>query len=388
MAIDIDKEYRIRGDRSAKASKSSFAHKVKQSIGNNSKSSSKKGGAAGSTGAKGNSREVMVKITGSGKTARGIKNSINYISRESELKLQDDQGEFYEGVEAIPDTYGYMTDPEDRERLDEEKNINITHNMVFSAPSIAGVPHEVMQETVREVLKEKYPNNRFLTAFHNDTDNPHVHALLRIPDTSGKRINIRKQDLRDLRTGFAQKLQAKGYNVKATHKRDFALKRDLEKEPNRTRNLYEVVNYGRTHFNHDPKNKRQHFIELRTISGGKSVTIWGTNLPDEILREKVLPGSVIKMKKEGETLVKVPVFDKNKNISGYKETKRNNWKIENQGVVGVDREITFNKVEIKSDPTKIAKQLTKKMSFEEQKSLLLKPSEERKTGFRFGIFKF
>ena len=385
MAIDIDKEYRIRGDRSAKASKSSFAHKVKQSIARTKKSAVSK---AGSSAVKGTSREVMVKITGSGKTARGIKNSINYISRESDLKLQDDQGEFYDGNDSITDTYDYMTDPEDRERLDEDKNINITHNMVFSAPSLAGVPAEVMQETVREVLKEKFPNNRFLTAFHNDTDNPHVHALLRIPDATGKRINIRKQDLRDLRTGIAHKLQGKGYNVKATHKRDFALKHDLSKEPNRTRNLYEVVNFGRTHFNHDPKNKRQHFIELKTISGGKTVTIWGTNLPQEILREKVLTGSVIKMKKEGETLVKVPVYDKDKNISGYKETKRNNWKIENQGTIGIDRNVVFNKVEIKSDAGKVLEQLANKRSFDEGKSLLLKPKETRKEGVRFGLFKF
>ena len=160
MAIDIDKEYRIRGDRSAKASKSSFAHKVKQSIARTKKSAVSK---AGSSVVKGTSREVMVKITGSGKTARGIKNSINYISRESDLKLQDDQGEFYDGNDSITDTYDYMTDPEDRERLDEDKNINITHNMVlcsvFSGGSSRSYAGNCERGIEREISQQSFSNS-------------------------------------------------------------------------------------------------------------------------------------------------------------------------------------------------------------------------------------
>lgn len=43
----------------------------------------------------GNSREVLVRITGSGRTPRGVKNEINYISREGELTLRDSEGKEY-----------------------------------------------------------------------------------------------------------------------------------------------------------------------------------------------------------------------------------------------------------------------------------------------------
>ncbi|OKP21781.1 MobP1 family relaxase [Serratia fonticola] len=380
MGVSIDKEYKIKKARSERAAKNPLAHKARN------------GGAAyhktvkQRITSKGASREVMVKITGNAKTAKGIKNSINYISRESELKLRDDEGREYEGGSDITDANDYMISPEDRLRIDDDKNPNISHNMMFNTNAVVGVSQEDMLDAVQNVIKEKYPDNRFIMAYHNDTDNPHVHVVMRIPDNSGVRINIRKADLRDLRSGFAQKLQDKGYNVKATHKHDFALKHNLKSEPDRTRDLYEVVDFGRTHFKNDPKNKRQNFIQLKTIKGGKEVTIWGTNLPGELLREKVNKGSVIKIKKEGETTVKVPLFDKQGEVKGYKETKRNNWIIENKGVMGIDRHVNFNKVEVLSDPQRAIKQGMSIRQFQDAKMSIMKQNQE-KVGVRVGFFK-
>lgn len=380
MGVSIDKEYKIKKARSERAAKNPLAHKARN------------GGDAYQKGvkqriaSKGASREVMVKITGNAKTAKGIKNSINYISRDADLKLRDDEGREYEGGKDMSDAYDYMISPEDRLRIDDDKNPNISHNMMFNTNAVVGVSQEDMLDSVQSVIKEKYPDNRFIMAYHKDTDNPHVHVVLRIPDNSGVRINIRKADLRDLRSGFAHKLQEKGYNVKATHKHDFSLKHKLKSEPDRTRNLYEVVDFGRTHFKNDPKNKRQNYIQLKTIKGGKEVTIWGTNLPGELLREKVNKGSVIKIKKEGETTVKVPLFDKQGEVKGYKETKRNNWVIENKGVMGIDRSVNFNKVEVLSDPQRAIKQGMSIKQFQEAKMNLVK-QEQQKVGVRVGFFK-
>ena len=44
---------------------------------------------------KGASREVMVKITGSANQCRGVKNEINYIAREGEIRLKDSNGVEY-----------------------------------------------------------------------------------------------------------------------------------------------------------------------------------------------------------------------------------------------------------------------------------------------------
>ncbi|MDW3538470.1 relaxase/mobilization nuclease domain-containing protein, partial [Escherichia coli] len=82
----------------------------------------------------------------------------------------------------------------------DEKAPNLVHNIVFSSPKIAGVSEKDALDSVEKLLKEKYPDNRFFLAYHTDKEHhPHVHALLRIPDNSGKRINIRKNDLRDMR---------------------------------------------------------------------------------------------------------------------------------------------------------------------------------------------
>ncbi|MEX9799128.1 hypothetical protein, partial [Proteus mirabilis] len=37
----------------------------------------------------------------------------------------------------------------------------------------------------------------------------------------------------------------------------------------------------------------------------------------------------VKIKKLAPTLVRSPIFNEDSSISGYKETKRNNWQIEN-----------------------------------------------------------
>nr|WP_241391995.1 MobP1 family relaxase [Serratia entomophila]ULG10697.1 relaxase/mobilization nuclease [Serratia entomophila] len=381
MGVSVDKEYKIRKARSDRASKNPLAHKARN------------GGAAYQKGvkqrttSKGASREVMVKITGNAKTARGIKNSINYISRDSDLKLKDDEGREYEGDKDISEAYDYMISPEDKTRLDDNKNPHITHNMMFNTNSMVGVSQDDMLDSVRDVIKEKYPDNRFMMAYHQDTDNPHVHVVLRIPDNAGHRINIRKQDLRDLRSGFAQKLQDKGYNVKATHKHDFALKTKIKAEPDKTRNLYEVVDFGNTHYKNDPKNKRQNYIQLKTIKGEKEMTIWGTNLANELLREKVNIGSVIKIKKEGETTVKVPLYDKQGEVKGYKESKRNNWVVENKGVIGIDRKVQFNNVEVLNDPQRFIKQSVSIKQFQDAKMSLLKQQQQDKVGIKVGVFK-
>lgn len=380
MGVSIEKEYKIKKARSDRAAKTPLAHKARNGGDTYQK------GVKQRIAAKGASREVMVKITGNAKTVKGIKNSINYISRDADLKLRDDEGREYEDEKDISEAYDYMISPEDRVRIDDDKNPNISHNMMFNTNAVVGVSQEDMLDAVQNVIKEKYPNNRFIMAYHNDTDNPHVHVVMRIPDNSGNRINIRKADLRDLRSGFAQKLQEKGYNVKATHKHDFALKHKLKAEPDRTRNLYEVVDFGRTHFKNDPKNKRQNYIQLKTIKGGKEVTVWGTNLPGELLREKVNKGSVIKIKKEGETTVKVPLFDKKGEVKGYKETKRNNWVIENKGVMGIDRSVNFNKVEVLNDPQRAIKQGTSIKQFQDAKMSIMKQNQE-KVGVRVGFFK-
>ncbi len=225
-------------------------------------------------------------------------------------------------------------------------------------------------------------------AYHTDKEHhPHVHALLRIPDNGGKRINIRKKDLRELREKFAGNLKKMGYNVKCTHKYEFGKKELLKREPDRLRNLFEVVEFGRTNYLFDPKNKQQNYITLRTLKNKTEMTRWGSNIADEIKREGVKIGSVIKMRKEGETTVKVPLTDGKGNKQGWADHKRNNWRIENQGAMGI-KPAPFDNLKPLDTPEQLLKQQRGFSLFKQNQEATVKLQEKQKLGIRVGIFKF
>lgn len=364
VGIQVDKEWRIKKLRSEKASKTAFAFKVKRDKGGDGRSSKSIRQLP--------SKEMMIKITGSATTAKGIKNTIDYISHEGELSLYDEHGEEYFGERVVSELKNSMVDSGDvapSVSADQDATLlkKQTHNFVYSPPPSEKVSRQELLDTVRETMCEKYPNHAFVMAYHDNTEKPHVHVVFKISDKDGRRTHIKKADIRQLRTGMSIKLQGLGYNVKATHKRDLGLKNDLAKEPENTRNKYEVLKFGTTYYQFDPKNKRSSFITYKTLSGNKEVTVWGKNLPEEIEREQVQVGHIITLKKEGATTVKVPFYDDKGEVLGHREVKRNDWKIENTSVEGLDRTldkaVSKKKVIDLDTPERRVKHLSKKLDF-------------------------
>ncbi|MDT3268721.1 MobP1 family relaxase [Pseudomonas amygdali pv. morsprunorum] len=368
MGVKIDEEWRIKRARGEKASKSAFAFKINQH---------KKSGAIRRL----PSKEMMVKITGSASTAGGIKNAIDYMSHEGELNLYDDEGNEWNGKEGISELKEYIVNsgaivPTAKADEDVSKLKKQTLNIVFSPPPSEKVSRQHLFDTVRETLKESYPDNAFVMAYHDNTKKPHVHVVLKVSNKSGQRIDIRKKDIRQLRTSMSLKLQGLGYNVKATHKRDFK----LDQESERTRNLCEVVEFGTANYQFDKNNKRQNYIIYKTIDGQKEVTVWGKTLLREIERENVEVGHMIKLKKEGAVEVIVPTYDENGAVQGHKTVKRNEWKIENTSVAGLDR--TMAKAQKLAEPEQALnlhtperqkKQMKAKLEFNEVKNEVLQP---------------
>ncbi|ANF89335.1 TaxC (plasmid) [Pseudomonas antarctica] len=380
MAANTDKEWRIKRARSEQASKSAFAFKINQS--------NKNGGKASQAIRQLPSKEIMVKITGSATTAKGIKNTLDYISHDGELSLYDENGDEWKGEEGINELKESIVQSgikaPDAKNVDEAAELKKqTHNIIFSPPPSEKVSREELLSTVRETLSDKYPNNAFVLAYHDNTEKPHVHAVLKISDKDGVRHDLKKEDLRQLRTNMSLKLQGLGYNVKATHKRDFTLKNALKQEPERTRNLYEVVEFGSTNYQFDKKNKHSQYITYKTISGQKEVTIWGKNLIAEIERKQVKVGSVIRLKKAGAIDVKVPLYDNNGEVKGYKDVKRNDWKIENTSLDSGQRSIAKPEKEINlHSPERQKKQMKQKLQFIQRKDESLKPKISLGFGFK------
>ncbi|WP_340617406.1 MobP1 family relaxase [Xenorhabdus entomophaga] len=344
MGIFIEKEYRgkkARGNerdpksksrissRQNHASRSALNHKVK--TGNKPQSPTWKP-----------SKEVTVKFTGSGKTARGIKGGIDYITRDGELDAFCYDGNGNEQIGAGKDFNKEFTATlskgNDYDKKYRGENIDHVKNMVFSPPPETNVSKEDALRATTEFLKEKYPNHAFVAVYHDDKEkHPHVHVNFKLRDEeTGKRLRLTKAETRGFRHGFCRQLEGMGYDVTATYKNDPERKKEIERLQKenrpRMRNTYKVVAFGETEYQNKSGGKRTPFLTYETLNGGKQITIWGKDLKNHFEREKLREGSLVKIKKLDPTLIRSPMFNDDGSISGYKETKRNNWHIENMGV--------------------------------------------------------
>ncbi|EJT4720265.1 relaxase/mobilization nuclease domain-containing protein [Salmonella enterica] len=388
MGVHVDKEYRAKRSRAASgARRSAFAHKTR----NGGKLYQRN--VQERINRKGASKEVLVKFTGAARTRQGIRNAIDYMSRDSELPVMTEDGQVYTGdnISAVKEhMVDRVSDP--RNVLDEngKENKKITQNLVFSPPVTAKVKPQELLESARKVLSEKFPDHRFVLGYHNDKKHhPHVHAILRLKNNDGKRVDIRKKDLRDMRTQFCENLKMKGYDVKATHKHKSGLNQSVKDAnntaPKRQKGLYEVADFGYDHFKHDKANKKQYFLKLRTLNKGVEKEYWAADFGELFLRENIQKGDVVRFKKLGQKTVNVPAIDKDGVQQGWKTTHRNEWLLENIGVKGVERSASPSKEIFLNDPTQLQKQQGMMRQFTLQKQSMLKQEQKVKVGLKLGL---
>lgn len=114
----------------------------------------------------------------------------------------------------------------------------------FSCPK--GSDPEAVKATVRELAKETFGSEGFSYVFGmhnksedmpNEPDHPHVHVLIKAVSDSGKRLNLRKEDLRYLRERFAVLAKQHGIDLNATSRaqrgqiKRVSLKKDFIRKP-------------------------------------------------------------------------------------------------------------------------------------------------------------
>jgi len=386
MGVSVDKECRVKRKSSESGRKSAFTHKVKNGGKNYQRNVQER------TNRKGASKEVLVKFTGAARTRQGIRNAIDYMSRDSELPVMTEDGQVYTGDNTSV-VKEHMVDRvnDSRNFLDEngKENKKITQNIVFSPPVSAKVKPEELLEAARKVLSEKFPNHRFVLGYHNDTKfHPHVHAILRLTDNDGKRVDIRKEDLRDMRSQFCEKLKMKGYDVKATHKHKSGLNQSVkdanDTAPKRQKGLYEVADFGYDHFKHDKANKKQYFLKLRTLNKGVEKEYWAADFGELFLRENIQKGDIVRFKKLGKKPVHVPAIDKDGVQQGWRTTHRNEWKLENLGVKGIDRNASSSKELVLNSDAMLQKQQLQMKQFTQIKQAMLQNEQKMKIGIKLG----
>lgn len=163
--------------------------------------------------------EVMVKVSGGGKTAGHVKAHMDYITRNGQLEAVNDQGEKVRGKEDVKDLF----DSWDLDASDGQGKKRQAFNIVLSMP--AGTDPNGLFKAVQNFAREEFfGQHQYLMVLHTpETDphknappHPHVHLVVKAEGFDGKRLYIRKATLEHWRTAFAERLREQGIEANAT----------------------------------------------------------------------------------------------------------------------------------------------------------------------------
>ena len=159
--------------------------------------------------------QVMVKVTGGGRSMAAIAAHFRYISKNGRLEIEDQRGETLRGKDGL---YGLADEwrvggsriPEDAGPGQRREAFNI----MLSMPR--GTDPLIVQKAAREFAQTELADHRYVMVLHDHQANPHVHISVRAESMLGKRLNPRKSDLHRWRETFAEKLRGYGVDAEAT----------------------------------------------------------------------------------------------------------------------------------------------------------------------------
>lgn len=155
------------------------------------------------------SNQVLVKITGGSKNTDFLKRHINYISRNGALEIFTSASKTnFNGVDQRNQVFEFLKAGVLLSEPKENNNIKETYNIVFSFPNASG---DEIKNASMSLLKKKFPDNPFIIAIHNDTDNPHCHIIIKRENyKTGKKLSFSPAELATLRKEFAKELNNLG----------------------------------------------------------------------------------------------------------------------------------------------------------------------------------
>lgn len=166
--------------------------------------------------------EVMVKIprrrNPHTKGMNGIRNHLDYVSRNGEVTLETQSGEKLQGKAAV------------KQLQQDWKNLGIPEHskhkeylsIVLSMP--AGTDPDAVLKAAGNFAAEQFEDHQYVFALHHESDrpgepaHPHVHLCVLMRDAFGHRMNPRKSDLFEWRVRFAEKLREEGVECAATRR--------------------------------------------------------------------------------------------------------------------------------------------------------------------------
>ena len=170
--------------------------------------------------------EVMVKITAGRKDpATGKRNTpckdmgaikahMDYISRNGDVPLEDEQGNIIEGREAVRELRDDWQESGGHRIPAANGYRREAFSIVLSMPP--GTDREAVTQAAREFAAKTFDRHQYVFATHNDEDHPHVHLCVKAVSQDMVRMNPRKADLQEWRETFAEKLRDHGIEANAT----------------------------------------------------------------------------------------------------------------------------------------------------------------------------
>jgi hypothetical protein len=190
--------------------------------------------------------EVMVKISGGGQSAKAVAAHFKYIGRQ-EFEIETDDGQHLNGKGAdkvlVEDWELDLDASESRSPyrgVSGRKPAKLVHNIVLSMP--AGTPAAGVLDASRAFAREQFAlKHRYALVLHTDQPHPHVHLVVKAMSEQGRRINIRKETLREWRRQFASHLRAQGIAANATER----AVRGVTK-PRKSDGIYRAMRAGRS----------------------------------------------------------------------------------------------------------------------------------------------
>ena len=137
-------------------------------------------------------RRSWSEFTGGGKNMKHIEASIEYISRDGEIEIEDENGDLHKGLDGVKDVRdawarGRIGIPEEGQKRKEAFNI------ILSMPP--GTDRESVKDSGRAFAAAQFQNHQYVFASHEDERHPHVHLIVKAVAHDGIRLNPRKADL-------------------------------------------------------------------------------------------------------------------------------------------------------------------------------------------------
>lgn len=166
--------------------------------------------------------EVMVKISGAPKGMRQLRAHLDYISRNGELELVDQEGHSYSGRDELAEVRELFE--LDGHPIPQDGRVRESFNIVLSMPK--GTDVVGLRRAVQELAAAEFSGHTYVMALHTwDTDpdpqpspHPHVHLAVKAKSQSDARLNPRKADLQRWRETFVRTLEANGIEAVATRR--------------------------------------------------------------------------------------------------------------------------------------------------------------------------